>query len=300
MRWGRLLTVLAIVALAAFLLYRRHEARRALTADEAMAKGYVVVSMSYGPTSASDPAVLEPAATGDSDKDGPNVIAVTFARQTGSPDRDITVTLPAGTVVSDAALDHQRLITTARVSVRLAPGSQSVVVSVPTFCLDQFMPPPSPGATLGLALTGGGGGGGGDSGLKRVGKLVDCMRGIDAPFMRRQDAVWLVEQGLFDKAPADAKDLLQARWREAMGKGADDKLTGAKAGFETAIHSQHPDFSEPQMHDTLALITRDMLQGRIDQRAGELAQGNFRDFLLAKTILANCGYDVDKLPMFKA
>jgi hypothetical protein len=125
------------------------------------------------------------------------------------------------------------------------------------------------------------------------------MRGIDAPFMRRQDAVWLVEQGLFDKAPADARDLLQSRWREAMGKGADDKLDAGKTGFETAIRSQHPDLSDSQMHDALALITRDLLQGRVDKQTSELAQSNFRDFLLAKTILANCGYKVDQLPLFK-
>jgi hypothetical protein len=305
MRKGRIWMAAALIGALVLALYARHQSNRTLTAVEAVSKGYVSVSIAYGPArQAADaaPDADKGGGVGPGADSGSDVIAVTFTRSAAAPDREISVTIPVGTVIHNGDSTSQRLMTAAPVTVRLAPGVSQVAVSVPTYCLDAFLSKPTPTSTLTLPERAPafvfGQASDEDRELNPVRKLADCLSGASQPFSERQDAVWLVNEGLFNKPFAEAKTFLYEHWRSALADGAERQMTDGKAAYRDAIRLQNPGISQGDLEAALAAITPAVVEASVESHAREQSEQNATDFFDAKTSLGECGYDIDKLAFF--
>jgi hypothetical protein len=145
--------------------------------------------------------------------DRPPRAALVVLRSRLSPE-ELTIVVPAGTLIRDADPGSQRLMTARSLIIHLSKGSPSAAATIDLLCLDQFAEAPKPGAHLALAAP--------DPNApilvetEPIRKLNDCLQSQEYHDGSDQLAIWLVTENHLNETYHHALSTLTERYRRKM------------------------------------------------------------------------------------
>jgi len=264
--------LLAVAVIGCFFLYRHFKGP--LTITEAITSGKVMVEDSFG--GAGSPSTF------------------TVIRSSGGMSGDLTIVIPAGTVLYPSDASAQRLITAGGVTVFLPAAIGRVSVQLKTFCLDEFAAIPAVASSLSFAplseertVTA--------EETEPLNKLADCMSSSSQPDAFKQLAVWAIKDDLLHKSPAEALAVLTNGFEEAITKEQRGKLLGKRPAFMR----KHPLLDQSRIDEVIdAEMAHESAQ--IHDKSARMAREQLKNFLQHdRDLLAACGYDVNEMSIFR-
>lgn len=219
-------------------------------------------------------------------------VAVTISQVAGASG-DVTVVLPAGTVIHNGDANGQRLITAAAVTFHISDASPTQTASVEVYCLDQFKLLPTTATALSLP----------DQEdeteteeTEPVRKLADCMQDAATTHGARQLAVWLAEDGNLNKSYSELREHLIDSYRTSMTEQAKTKLDDM-AG---RLHRDMPDMPQDKIEAAVERYRTGKFSAEIDEAAQTQADKDLDGYRNdARPALDKCGYDTASSNFFE-
>jgi hypothetical protein len=216
---------------------------------------------------------------------------ITVMRTSGTSGA-LTMRVPAGTVLYAGNASVQRVMTAVTVTVALPADASTAMVSVKTFCLDEFAAVPQANTPLSLAP------GAGDTfatteETEPLHKLADCMAGRSGSDDDKQLAVWAIKDDLLHKSPHDALGFLSRQFEESIARDFRTRVEQARASI--AHEAKHLSAAEIDAQIADAIRAEEAANRK---EAARLAQKQLDSLLHHRELLTSCGYATD-LPLFQ-
>ncbi|RUL72435.1 hypothetical protein [Dyella choica] len=230
---------------------------------------------------------------------------VTLSLPADGPD-DLTVVIPAGTLISNGNEGEQWLMTAQTMVVHLSRGSPTSTQQVATYCLEPFARPPDsssplalnaaprePGQSLEIPGTI-------MEELEPVQKLSKCLDQPDLDHQTAQFAVWLVGEKWIDRSYGDVlhdmlsalKDQNMQAWRESsLEKKLDERL-----------REKFPQLSAGQRRQQIDRYEKERDLGNPDAKIYNDLSVQQLNLLVQRTpaLLEQCGMHTADMAFFKS
>ena len=181
-------------------------------------------------------------------------------RRTGGWRRgELTLTIPAGTILTSGYDGYQRLATAFPVTVQLPKAGEAETAWVPVYCLDQHRLAPTLNTRISLEhmnLD--------DSrnAPSELGRLASCLAESGLPGVNRQQAVWLVAEGHLTRSREELRAYLHEK-NLAILKRMD--LNEMQSKVLELVRLAHPGASEDDQRSEAALYMRDKASSAIER-----------------------------------
>jgi hypothetical protein len=264
--------VIAIVVVGGYAAYRHFATP--LTLASAIAAGKITTQSSFG--------------------GGEAPSTITTMRAAGTLGQ-LTIVIPAGTLLYTQDAFAQRLITAGAVTIVIPNGVAGMNVEMKTFCVDEFATIPLAETPLSFTRPP-------EENFTRteevepLHKLADCMSGSTLSDADKQLAVWAVSSDLLHRSPVEALEFLTSHFQASITRDQDEKIVRDK---RPALIRDHPSLSELDI-DTLIRNEMESETAEIYEKAAREATAQLRNFLEHdRELLASCGYDVGDLSIFR-
>lgn len=219
-------------------------------------------------------------------------VAVTVSQASGASG-DVTVVLPAGTVIHNGDANGQRLITAAAVAFHISDSNPTQTASVEVYCLDQFKLLPTTASALSLP----------DQEdeteteeTEPVRKLADCMQDTAATHGARQLAIWLAEDGNLNKSYSELHEHLIDSYRASMTEQAKAKLDA----LADRLRRDMPNMPQDRIEAAVQRYRVGKFSAEVDEAARAQADKDLDGYRNdARPALDKCGYDTASSNFFE-
>jgi hypothetical protein len=211
---------------------------------------------------------------------------------------DLTVVIPAGTVIQNQERDGQWLMTAHAVTVHLTRGQPQSTQQIETYCLDQFAATPNLNSSLSLPP----GIGSYHAGttveeLDPIQKLSACLDDSVTDRHARELAVWMLANHRTTSTYDEVKTDLRNQFALQATRGIDQAMNG---DLLQSLRQQFPKFSEERLQQELNYYREHTLHARIDAEADAKANEEITDFVQkARPLLERCGQKTSEMAFFQ-